>query len=79
MSNHTDNSRKVMEMVSATATSDLEDVIAGCCDLTWNQVCIELDRLSRTGHSVLKQIHPCRYRIMPGDGARPTPTHYQGG
>lgn len=75
MSNHTENARTVMEMVSATPTSDLEDVIAGCYDLTWNQVFLEIDRLSRSGHIVLKQIHPGRYRIMPGDGARPTPTN----
>jgi hypothetical protein len=75
MSDHTDTTRTVMEMVSAAPTSDLEDVIAACCDLTWNQVFHELDRLSRTGHIVLKQIHPGRYRVMPGDGARPTLTH----
>ena len=79
MSNHTDNTRKVMEIVSATLTSDLEDVLEGCCDLTWNQVFLELDRLSRTSHIALKQVHPGRYCVMPGDGATPTPINYQGG
>ena len=79
MSNHTDPTRTVMKMVSASPTSDLEDVVAACGNLTWNQVFLELDRLSRSGHIALKQIHPGRYRVLPAHGVRPISTHNQGG
>jgi hypothetical protein len=69
MSNHSDTSRTVMKMVSLVPNSDLENLIVACADLTWNQVFLELDRLSRSGRIVLRQISPGRYSVTPGHGA----------
>lgn len=72
MSNHSDTSRTVMKMVSLVPNSDLEHLIVACADLTWNQVFLELDRLSRSGQIVIKQTSPGRYSVTPGHGATTT-------
>ena len=65
MSDCTDHTRKLMEMISRSPNSDVEKLIEGCVDLTWNQVFLELDRLSRSGEIVLTQVEPGRYRVAP--------------
>ena len=65
MSDCTDNTRKLMEMISRTPNCDVENLIDACVDLTWNQVFLELDRLSRAGEIVLTQVGPGRYHVAP--------------
>ena len=69
MSDRTDNTRMVMEMINRAPNCELESLIEGCVDLTWNQVFLALDRLSRSGEIVLTQIGPGRYRVTPGHTA----------
>lgn len=68
MASHKDIHRRVMEIIVRSRGCDLEDVVLECCDLTWNQVFLELDRLSRTGRIVLKQIGRGRYMVTLGTG-----------
>ena len=69
MSNHSDTTQTVMKIVSLLPNSDLEHLIVACADLTWNQVFLELDRLSRSGQIVLNQVGPGRYSVTPAHGA----------
>ena len=47
--------RQVMKVLSRYPDCDLEDIVAKCNGLTWNQIFLELDRLSRRGRVILKQ------------------------
>jgi hypothetical protein len=69
MSDHSDTARAVVKIVRLVPNSDLEHLIVACADLTWNQVFLELDRFSRSGRIVLRQISPGRYSVTPGHGA----------
>lgn len=42
---------------------DLDDILHECPGLTWNQVFLEIDRLSREGEVVLRHQGACRYRV----------------
>ena len=50
-----DISYQIMKVVSHFPGCDLEDVVAKCNSLTWNQIFLEVDRLSQRGQVVLKQ------------------------
>ena len=54
-----------MEIVIRSPGCALEEVVMECPDLTWNQVFLELDRLSRGGQVILKQKGPGLYTITP--------------
>ncbi|HMS84719.1 MAG TPA: hypothetical protein PKD12_13795 [Nitrospira sp.] len=43
----------------------LEDLIRQCPDLTWNQIFLELDRLSRTGAVRLRLEGAGQYVVTP--------------
>jgi hypothetical protein len=66
MASHKDIHRRVMEIIVRSRGCDLEEVVLECGDLTWNQVFLELDRLSRTGRIILKQIGRGRYTVALG-------------
>lgn len=68
MASHKDIHRRVMEIIVRSRGCDLEEVVRECHDLTWNQVFLELDRLSRTGRIILKQIGRGRYTVALGTG-----------
>ena len=59
------DSRQIMTVVKRFPDSDLEDVVAKCNGLTWNQIFLELDRLSRRGRVVLKQTGFGQYTVAP--------------
>ena len=46
----------------------LEDLIRQCPDLTWNQIFLELDRLSRTGEVRLRLRGACQYVVTAVTG-----------
>lgn len=68
VANHSDTTRTVMKMVSLVSNSDLEQLIVACADLTWDQVVLESDRLTRLS-STKSQIGPGRCSVMPGHRA----------
>lgn len=72
MTSHGDISHRVMEAVLRSPGRDLEEVVMECGDLTWNQVFLELDRLSRAGEIVLKQKAPGLYSVGLGVEAAAT-------
>ena len=53
----------VMDIVRRSRGCDLEDIVHECPELTWNQVFLEIDRLSREGEVVLMRQGACRYRV----------------
>jgi hypothetical protein len=57
--------RRVMEVVSRSPGCNLEEVLEECPDLTWNQVFLEVDRLSRDGYVALKLEQRGRYSVKP--------------
>jgi hypothetical protein len=40
---------KIFQMVKHRQACDMEDLLEACSSFTWNQVFLEVDRLSRTG------------------------------
>jgi len=56
---------RLLEIVERSPGCDLEEVVAECPDLTWNQVFLELDRMSRAGLVILKQSRRGHYRVVP--------------
>jgi hypothetical protein len=64
--NQRDIVRQIYEAIRQSPNSDVEEIVLACSDLTWNQVFLELDRMSRLGKVVLKQERPGRYRVTPG-------------
>jgi len=45
---------RVLEVIVRSPGCTLEDIVFACPDLTWNQVFIAIDRLSRAGALMLK-------------------------
>ena len=57
--------RQVMDVVIHHPGCDLEEVLKECPDLTWNQVFITVDRLSRQGYVSLRVGKRGHYSIRP--------------
>ena len=49
MNRHTPVEDQVIGVRNRTETCDLEEVMRQCTNLTWNQVFLAVDRLSRSG------------------------------
>jgi hypothetical protein len=49
MTQHTTVEDQVIDMLHRAHTCDLEEVTCTCTNLTWNQVFLAVDRLSRSG------------------------------
>ncbi|MBM4123629.1 MAG: hypothetical protein FJ246_01525 [Nitrospira sp.] len=56
---------RIMEAASRRPGYLLEDLLLDCPDLTWSQVFMEVDRLSRTGQLSLRQEGRGRYSVRP--------------
>ncbi len=54
MALHTTVEDQVIDVLHKTHTCDLEDVTRQCANLTWNQVFLAVDRLSRRGEIMLR-------------------------
>jgi len=53
MAQHTTVEAQVIDIMLHTRTCDLEEVVRQCTNLTWNQVFLAVDRLSRSGDIML--------------------------
>jgi hypothetical protein len=62
---------QVMELIVRKLGCAMEELLIECPNLTWNQIFIELDRLSRLGHIKLVLKGPGQYVAMPGDQLYP--------
>jgi hypothetical protein len=65
MAKMTDVGRRVMEVVIRSPGCNIDEVMKECPDLTWNQVFLEVDRLSRDGYVALKLEQRGRYSVRP--------------
>jgi hypothetical protein len=65
MATMTEVGHRVMAVVSRSPGCDLEEVMKQCADLTWNQVFLEVDRLSRDGYVALRLEQRGRYSVRP--------------
>jgi hypothetical protein len=53
MAQHTTVEDRVIDMLHRAHACDLEEVTRQCTNLTWNQVFLAVDRLSRSGELML--------------------------
>ncbi len=53
MTQHQTAEDQIIDIVRRTHICDLEEVARQCDDLTWNQVFLAVDRLSRSGEIML--------------------------
>ena len=51
---------QIVEVIAHHPGCGLDDVVKACPDLTWNQIFLEVDQLSRAGHLRLALIGPGR-------------------
>lgn len=54
---------KIVQMVKHRQTCDMEDLLEACSSYTWNQVFLEVDRLSRTGELRLFSKQAGKYTV----------------
>jgi hypothetical protein len=55
----------VMDIVRRSPGCDIEAILHECPGLTWNQVFLEIDQLSREGDVVLKLRQGGHYSVKP--------------
>jgi len=65
---------RIFETVSRMPGCLLEEVVMACPDLSWNQVFLEVDRLSREGFVCLMPKGRGLYVLQPGK-KRPNGVH----
>jgi hypothetical protein len=64
---HISVTERVMDVVTHNPGCLLEEVVLACPDLSWNQVFLEVDRLSRNGQIRLRRQGMSLYRLsVPG-------------
>ena len=63
--NTDDTDRKVLEAIVRLPGKELDDIAHECPDLTWNQVFITIDRLSRAGAVKLTPKGRGLYAVYP--------------
>jgi hypothetical protein len=61
----TPTTQAVMDVVLRSPGCDLEEIVHECPGLTWNQVFLEIDRLSREGNVILSLQQPDHYSVKP--------------
>lgn len=54
---------KIFQMVKHRQACDMEDLVNECSTYTWNQVFLEVDRLSRTGELRLLSNRAGKYTV----------------
>ena len=64
--------RRRLDIVLRSPGCELEEIMHDCADLTWNQVFLEVDRLSRLNLVVLKQKRPGHYSVVTAKDITPT-------
>ncbi|MBH0197362.1 MAG: hypothetical protein HP494_17655 [Nitrospira sp.] len=61
----TESAQAIMGFVARSPGCDLEEIVHNCAGLTWNQIFIEIDRLSREGDVILTLQGRGQYRVTP--------------
>ena len=55
----------ILDVIARSPGCNLEDIVFNCRELTWNQVFLEVDRLSRDGQVCLTQQRLGYYIVTP--------------
>lgn len=63
VSRQSDLARRILAVLTDQSGLLLEQILEYCPDLTWNQVFVVVDHLSRTGDIRLTAKGPGRYRV----------------
>jgi hypothetical protein len=63
MPNQFETAHRVLEVIVQSPGTVLDEIVVECPDLTWNQVFLAIDRLSREGVLTLAPKGPGRYTI----------------
>lgn len=53
----------ILNVIARSPGCNVEDIVSNCLGLTWNQVFLEVDRLSRDGRVCLTQQRPGYYIV----------------
>ncbi len=61
---------RILKAVHLSPGCFIEELVLACPDLTWNQVFLEVDRLSRAGLVRLTLKGPGLYSVMPKETMR---------
>ena len=64
--------QQIMEVIIRSPGSSIEEVVLECHGLTWSQVFIELDRMSRSGQVRLDAKKPGLYTVTGMTGGQRT-------
>lgn len=75
MSSHTAVTDRILGAVQRTHGCDLETLTKSFSDLSWSQVFLEVDRLSREGQVLVRLDTGGRYMIQLPDHIRVPETH----
>lgn len=59
----TDLTRTLLKVVRRKKECDIDELVQGCAAYTWNQVFIEVDRLTRTGELRLRYKDEGEYKV----------------
>ena len=76
MSSHTPVTDRILGAVQRTHGCDLDMLAKSLSDLSWSQVFLEVDRLSREGQVLVTLDTRGRYMIQLPDHSRVPETHY---
>ncbi|HXV68561.1 MAG TPA: hypothetical protein VD738_06515 [Nitrospira sp.] len=66
---------RILDVLTHSDGCLLEDLVCECPDLTWNQIFLELDRLSRTGDVRLRLRGAGQYVVTLGGENSRSPIH----
>lgn len=74
-------SRRITHVLARSGSDGclLEDLVHGCPDLTWNQIFLELDQLSRNGEVQLRRRGAGEYVVTAVRETLTSPLFIQGG
>ncbi len=76
MASHTLVTDRILEAVKRTHGCDLDTLTNSLPELTWNQVFLEIDRLSRRGQVLVTFGTGGRYMIRLPEHTKGSTTHY---
>ena len=70
-----DSEHRIMEVILRSAGCELEELVLKCEGLTWNQVFLAIDRLSRSGDIQLTLQRPGVYAVREARQSTRKETH----
>ena len=76
MASHTPVTDRILDEVQRTHGCDLDMLTKSLSDLSWSQVFLEVDRLSRDGQVLVTSGSGGRYMIRLPDHMEDSATHY---